>query len=381
MKLNDLKHKVLFIMHMPPPVHGAAMVGKFIHDSSVVNESFDCRYENMMLANNLEDIGKGGLKKFFNLFSQLKRFKRAVKEFQPNLVYITPNAAGGAFYKDFIVVQYIKLCLKKYAPYASIIVHFHNKGVGYRQNRLLDNVLYKKFFKGVKVILLAEVLYEDVKKYVAKENVFICPNGIPESSSEKLRLERNNAVPQILFLSNLIVSKGVIVLLDALKDLAGRGYDFLCNVIGGETEELNSAKFLREIEKRNLQERVVYRGKKYGSEKSEYLEKSDIFVFPTFYYNEAFPLVNIEAMEYKLPIVTTNEGGIPDMIVNGENGLICERENSIALADAIELLINDEFLRVRMGENGYKKFKKEFCLNVFENRFVQILNDALDAEN
>ena len=37
--------RILFIMHMPPPVHGAAMVGKYIHDSRLVNEAFDCRYQ------------------------------------------------------------------------------------------------------------------------------------------------------------------------------------------------------------------------------------------------------------------------------------------------------------------------------------------------
>lgn len=74
-----MKPKVLFIMHMPPPVHGAAMVGKYIHDSKIVNDSFDCRYENMMLASSLEDIGKGGVKKVFNLLSQLKRFKRLLR--------------------------------------------------------------------------------------------------------------------------------------------------------------------------------------------------------------------------------------------------------------------------------------------------------------
>ena len=82
-------------MLMSPLVHGAAMVGKYIHDSKIVNDSFDCRFENMMLAKNLEDIGKGGVKKIFNPLSQLKRFKKAIKEFQPDLVYITPNAAGG----------------------------------------------------------------------------------------------------------------------------------------------------------------------------------------------------------------------------------------------------------------------------------------------
>ena len=191
------KPKVLFIMHMPPPVHGAAMVGKYIHDSKIVNESFDCRFENMMLAQNLEDIGKGGVKKIFNLLSQLKRFKKAIKEFQPDLVYITPNAAGGAFYKDFVIVQYIKRCLKKFSPNAQIVVHYHNKGVASRQGKFLDNILYKKFFKGINVILLANVLYEDVKKYVSKEDVFVSPNGIPESLQEEPAAERHNEIPKI----------------------------------------------------------------------------------------------------------------------------------------------------------------------------------------
>lgn len=365
---------------MPPPIHGASMVGKYIHDSKIVNDSFDCRYENMMLASNLEDIGKGGVKKVFNLVSQLKRFKSAIKDFQPDLVYITPNAAGGAFYKDFVVVQYVKRCLKKYSPNAQVVAHYHNKGVATRQDRWLDDFLYKKFFKNMKVILLANVLYDDIKKYVAKDNILICPNGIPESLQYEPTAERGNSVPQILFLSNLIVSKGVIVLLDALKILNERGVDFACSVIGGETDELDVSRFGREIESRGLVGKVIYVGKKYGDEKKEYFERADIFAFPTFYHNEAFPLVNIEAMEYKIPVVTTNEGGIPDMVIDGENGLICERKNPMALADAIERLLKNESLRVKMGECGYQKFKNEFTLNVFENRFTEILKKVLTSQ-
>ncbi len=369
------KPKVLFIMHMPPPVHGAAMVGKYIHDSKIVNDSFDCRFENMMLAKNLEDIGKGGVKKIFNLLSQLKRFKKAIKEFQPNLVYITPNAAGGAFYKDFVVVQYIKRCLKKYSPNARIVVHYHNKGVASRQGKFLDNILYKKFFKGLKVILLANVLYEDVKKYVAKENVFICPNGILESLQREPVAERHNEIPKILFLSNLIVSKGVIVLLDAMKILKERSVRFTCDFIGGETEELNASRFAEEVKNRGLEDNAFYAGRKYGSEKTPYFENADVFTLPSF--NDAFPLVCLEAMEYKLPIVTTNEGGIPNMVVNGENGLICERNNAESLATALEKLFLDKNLRVQYGENGYKKFKSEFTLQSFEKRFAGILNDIV----
>ena len=46
--------KVLFILHMPPPVHGASMVGKYIHDSKIINNAFECHYLNLALAKDLD---------------------------------------------------------------------------------------------------------------------------------------------------------------------------------------------------------------------------------------------------------------------------------------------------------------------------------------
>lgn len=45
-----MKSKILFIMHMPPPVHGAAMMGKYIHDSKLINDKFECHYINLTTA-------------------------------------------------------------------------------------------------------------------------------------------------------------------------------------------------------------------------------------------------------------------------------------------------------------------------------------------
>ena len=169
-----MKPKILFIMHMPPPVHGAAMVGQYIHDSEIINEKYDCHYVNLTTAKNLQDIGKVGVRKLFDFFKLLKIIRRAVKNVKPQLVYVTPNACGGAFYNDFVVVEMLKRLGCK------VVVHYHNKGVATRQDRRLDNALYRRFFKGIKVILLSECLYSDVMKYVKREDVFVCPNGIPE---------------------------------------------------------------------------------------------------------------------------------------------------------------------------------------------------------
>ena len=57
-------------------------------------------------------------------------------------------------------------------------------------------------------------------------------------------------------------------------------------------------------------------GRKYGEEKERLFRESDIFVFPTYYDIECFPLVLLEAMQYGLPCVNTDEGGIRDIVVN-----------------------------------------------------------------
>lgn len=168
------KKKILFILHMPPPVHGAAMMGKYIHDSNVINEAFDCHYINLTTARDLTDIGKIGLRKIRQFVNLLNTIRKEVKRLKPQLVYVTPNARGGAFYKDFIIVQMLKLMKFK------VVVHYHNKGVTARQDKVIDNLLYRLFFRNLKVILLAESLYNDIKKYVSRDNIMICPNGIPE---------------------------------------------------------------------------------------------------------------------------------------------------------------------------------------------------------
>ena len=356
-------------MHMPPPVHGAAMMGKYIHDSELINDKFECHYINLTTAKSLKDIGRGGIRKLWKFICLLTKIVKRLLILKPQLVYVTPNSHGGAFYKDFVVVQLIKLMGYK------VIVHYHNKGVATCQDKWLDDKLYRIFFKNIKVILLADALYQDVKKYVKREDVFICPNGIPESLDVEPTSERNNVIPQLLFLSNLLVDKGVLVLLDALKILKERGYSFVCNFVGGETAEIDAARFKEEVKNRGLDEMAIYLGKKYGVEKNEEYAKSDVFVFPSL--NEAFPLVNLEAMEFKLPIVASDVGGVTAEIKDGENGFVCEPGYTNAFVESISKLLDNSDLRKKMGEDGYKKFKEKFTLESFENRFAQTLQNEM----
>ena len=366
------KPKVLFILHMPPPVHGAAMVGKYIHDSKLINNQFECRYINLTTASSLEDIGKMSLLKLKAFARLVRNIRQHVKAYKPQLVYITPNAKSGAFYKDFIVVEMLKIMGCK------VVAHYHNKGVSTRQNRSLDNLLYKKFFKGIKVILLGKSLYNDVGKYVKWEDIYFCPNGIPAGGECK----RGGAIKEkqttrFLFLSNLLESKGVYVLLDALKLLKDKGCSIICDFVGGETAEIKAKRFQVEIEKRGLSKVVFYHGKKYGEEKQMFLQDTDVFVFPTF--NDCFPLVLLEAMQQGLPCVTTDEGGIADIVKDGVNGLICEKRNAQSLADKLLYLIQNESVREEMGRKGYERYIQLFTLDKFEKRLSMILHECCET--
>lgn len=357
-------------MHMPPPVHGAAMMGKAIKDSKVISQRFECEYINLATAASISDIGKLSFGKLTAFGKLLVEIQQKVKRMKPELVYVTPNAKGGAFFKDFIVVQMLK------AMGCKVVAHYHNKGVSTKQDSKVYDWCYRRFFKRLKVILLSPALYHDVEKYVSTSDVCYCANGI-EETVQGIRFERNNAVPKLLFLSNMIESKGVVVLLDALRILKEKGCSFECKFVGAESKEIDSAKFCKLVEERGLQGLATYVGKKYGEEKQHVYEETDIFVFPTFYHNECFPLVLLEAMEYAIPCISTNEGAISDIIEDGKTGFVVERQNPEQLEGRIETLLNDKKLREEMGSAGRIKFEQEFALRKFEERMTDVLGTLL----
>lgn len=374
-----MKQKILFIMHMPPPVHGASMVGQFIHDSQLINSSFDCHYVNLAVATRLEDVGKGGWHKAKDIWKKLIEVRKAVKAVKPDLVYITPNSAGAPFYKDFITVMMLKMMGQK------IVMHFHNKGVATRQNRWLDNWLYRRYFKGVKLILLAEALYEDVKRYVKREDVFVCPNAIPMLTMAEQTVSPNDNVPHILWLTNIMKTKGIMEFLSALKILNDKGVKFQADFVGGLTKELTGDEFDDALSMMGLNGCCTYYGPKYGEEKYVFFRQSDIFVLPS--YTEAFPVSILEAMFFGLPVVASNVGGVSAEVEDGVNGYLLGdkrpimlntfRPNPHEIADKIEFLLTDSALRQRMGEAGREKFEKEFTLEVFEKRMAEILRENI----
>lgn len=236
--------KILFLLHLPPPVHGSSMVGQFIKESDLINRNFETNYIDLGTSKTIDEIGKNPLGKILRyLYIVFQTFKQLLVN-KPDLIYLAMTAKGFGFYKDAVIVFLVK-CFR-----VPLVLHFHNKGVHTRQEKRFDNFLYQKVFKNTKVILLSKHLYFDIKTYVDENDVYYCPNGIPPINKDSVTKRLKNETPKLLFLSNLIASKGVIVLLKALQILNKKGVDFTCNFVGGEgdvTKEIFTEK-LKELQ-------------------------------------------------------------------------------------------------------------------------------------
>lgn len=364
---------------LPPPVHGSAVVSMQIKESEIINKTFRCDWINIGTSRTMDEIGEKTLAKPFRLIWALCREFWYLLTRRYDLCYLAITCHGIGFLKDSLFVLLCKLYQRK------VIIHQHNKGMAKDVYRWPYRWLLPLCYKNAKVILLSWRLYTDIERVVSRENVVICPNGIKVHECKSSIVQglhdtwnmkpETNRVPRLLFLSNLIESKGVLVLLDALMILKDKGYSFICDFIGGETKEIDAKRFNEEAEMRGLKMIALYHGRKYGVEKEEAFEQTDIFVFPTYY--ETFGLVNLEAMAHKKPVVTTDEGGIPDIVKDGVNGFIAERKNPQSLAECLERLIINPQLCAEMGNKGYKLLNDRFTENTFEERMKGILEDCL----
>lgn len=365
-----MKKKILFILHIPPPVHGSSVVGLQIKDSALINNQYDCCYINLGTSLSIDEIGKQGFVKLFRFFLIWLKVLRCLIFFKPNLCYFAITAKGAAFYKDTSIVLLLKIFNVK------LVYHLHNKGVSLNQEKWLDNLLYRFVFTNTDVVLLSKFLYPDIQKYVPLERVHYCPNGISDikiNTGKDFKNNDSNAV-QILFLSNLIESKGVYVLIDACAILIEKQLSFYCTFVGG-IGDINESQFIAKCKSLNLEANVSYLGKKYGNDKHDEFEKADLFVFPT--YNDTFGIVNLEAMQHSIPVVSTFEGGIPDVVEDGVTGFLVPQQDVVALAEKIEILIKNPQLRKEMGASGRKKYEEQFTHNHFEKNMILALNTVL----
>lgn len=196
------------------------------------------------------------------------------------------------------------------------------------------------------------------------------------NSTENKNEVPENEVPEILFQSILSQSKGVLILLLALRLLKTRNCSFHCTFIGG-VGDISIESFHTHVEKWELCNEVVFLGKQFGISKNKAYSKADIFVFPSINKIDCFPLVMLEAMRASLPTVSTLDGEFSDLLTDGETGFLVPKQNVDALADKLEILLKSKTLRETMGKASRKKYEIHYTYHHFENRLLGILKQCV----
>jgi glycosyltransferase involved in cell wall biosynthesis len=167
--------------------------------------------------------------------------------------------------------------------------------------------------------------------------------------------------PRIISVGRLVEFKGFEHLIDACAELARRGFDFACDIIGdGPLRETLRSK----IAKLNLSSRINLLGSLSQKAVLEKLRDADIFALASTAdaqgATDVFPTVILEAMASARPVVSTRLAGIPELVVDGETGVLVSPGDTAALTKALQHLVCDGELRLRYGRAGRTRIEQHF---------------------
>ena len=229
--------------------------------------------------------------------------------------------------------------------------------------------IYSYVFKSVEVICLSELLIEDIET-IYRGKVYILPNGIPQVNFENNYSIKEGLPVQLLYLSNLIKGKGILVLMEAVILLKAAGHSFHLRIVGAEHDI--TYRMLEDIILENdLKGYVSLIGPKFNEEKAGEFRNADVFVLPSDY--DTFGLVLLEAMQFGVPCISTPVGAIPEVLGEGR-GIIIPRIKALDLSEALAFMINNPAERKRMSEAAFEHFKANYTTPVFERGLFNIIS-------
>ena len=187
---------------------------------------------------------------------------------------------------------------------------------------------------------------------------------------------------QVLYLSNLVPTKGAMEFLKMAKQVIRNCQNVRFILAGAAYRDhdfLNEIK--KYIERHSLSKFVKRVGAIYGDEKEKIFQESDIFVFPTYFAVETFGLVNLEAMRAGLPVISSYEGSIPEIIIHGQNGYTEDPKNIEALSQRVIELIKNDKLRAQMGIAGRKLYVENYSTDIYNMNVNKAVKFFLDLRS
>jgi glycosyltransferase involved in cell wall biosynthesis len=220
---------------------------------------------------------------------------------------------------------------------------------------------------------------EDTRRALVEQGyparlIDVVPNGIELDGTREtgdLRLELGIPVdaPVVGEVARLCDVKGQRELIEALARLPGAQLV----LVGRDLEQGGAyqARLEREAERLGVRERVHFAG--FRPDAADLLGQLDVFALPS--WTEGLPVTILEAMARRRAVVATSVGGTPELVADGETGLLVPPRDSGALADALGRLLEDPELRARMGEAGYRRVADRFAADTMTRRVLEVYDE------
>lgn len=259
--------------------------------------------------------------------------------------------------------------------YKKLYISYHGDIIGYDRYMKYFMGMYKYFFKKADVIhvLSPRAIELDNKLQMNRDKCRIVPFGVELenlcSEEEVLNCKKNYGDKKIIFcIGRFVHLKGFIYAIEAMKYVEGA---ILLLAGDGKLKE----EYETYIRENNLQEKVKLLGFVTDKRQKELFYRiCDIFILPSI-RTEAFGIVQLEAMKQGKPVINTNLGtGANYVSVGNETGLSVEPKNPIELARAINKLLNDEKLRLRLGQNARKRVEELFDIKKVQELYNEMYN-------
>jgi glycosyltransferase involved in cell wall biosynthesis len=319
----------------------------------------------------LSSIGRFRFLKVGKLFGIVVRLVAARVTFRPDIAYFTFCPSGIAFYRDLGILAVLR------ALGVRVVVHLHGQGIR-RQSSIFRGLL-RRLLRHQHGIVLSPRLYADVEGILPERAVAYVANCVFEAPTPPQPEIRAARPPRLLFLANIKRDKGPRTFLSALERLAARGYQFSARVAGARDGSAFADDFIADVRAARASGiDVRYVGASYGLAKADLFDWADILVHPTL--NDAQPLGILEAMTGGLTVVSTLEGGIPDVVVDGDTGLLVARGDDDALIAAVATLLDDPARVDRLGSAARAEAMRRFSPAAFGAALVAAVEEAAQGE-
>ena len=362
--------KPLLIGAMPPPWHGQSVAFKLLVDGYVNSRDAFTLVDLAQGPRTRDKIGTLSAWRAFEYVFILFRAFRAILFGGGGPVYLTAAQSRQGFLRDVVMIWCARLRACR------IVAHIHggNYGDFYKGCGPAFRWLVRKTLRQVDCIVLLSEELRPMMDFdpVLASRLSVVPNSAPFRFEAHHRAKTivAGAPIRVLYMSNLVESKGYFALLQAADYLVnekGRKdfrFDFCgaflkndADDVGVTSVEQARARFEAFVRDKGLKDYVRYHGVTTGDAKDKVFADSHLFVLPTRYNNEGQPISIIEALAYGMPVLSTRYRAIPDMVIDGETGLFVRADDPRDIGEAILRAVSspEEFARLSAGAANWAR--------------------------